>query len=734
MADSSRLSTEIQYIKSVGPKRASLFAQSGITNVGHLLYYFPSRHLDRSNLLSSNEAFTYVTKGYEGEITIIGKVTSVEKKYANKRDILIITFRDNSGYFQGVWFQGAKFFESKFKDGNTYAISGKPTISRYGDLQFAHPDSDAISDDESQTFYSTGKIIPFYRIPKELRLTNIGDLSFRKIITSAIEDYIEDITETLPDYIVQKHKLMPLREAVYAMHYPKTTEELEHAKHRFKFEELFFIELIVALRKNNFIEKIKGKAKPIKTDLVKTFVESLPYSLTKAQRNVLNEIARDMAKDEPMNRLLQGDVGSGKTIVAIIAMLIAIDNGFQAAIMAPTEILADQHNQNITNLLAPYNELHPENKITCSLIIGGQKKSTRAAEAKKILELQSRIVIGTHAIFENEVLYQNLGMIIIDEQHRFGVVQRAKLIKKGEAPDCLVMSATPIPRTLSMTVYGDLDISIINEMPKNRIPIKTHLRGESKLPAIYQYVVEETKRGFQTFVVFPLVEESEKIELKAATKHYEELTATFLKDVRVGLLHGRMKWQEKEEVMLKFKAKEFDVLISTTVIEVGIDIPNANIMIIHDAHHFGLSQLHQLRGRVGRGTSQANCILIAPDEIAAKSERFSGKVDYLSPILLEKYKASVRLQTMVQHLDGFRIAEMDLKLRGPGDIFGIQQSGFPEFKYADIAADGEIIHDAKEDAFRIITDDPHLRKPENLILRSHLQSGYAHNLQYAKIA
>ncbi len=734
MPDSNRLNTHIESIKSVGPKRASLFAQSGITNVGHLLYYFPSRHLDRSNLLTSTEAFTYVTGGYDGEVTVIGKVVSLEKKYANKRDILIITYRDGAGYFQGVWFQGANFFEKKFKVDVTYAISGKPTISRFGDLQLAHPDFDYISDDESQTFYSTGKIIPFYRIPKELRLTNIGDLSFRKIITHVIDGYIDYVTETLPAYIIEKHNLMPLRQAVYAMHYPQNTEELERAKHRFKFEELFFIELIVALRKNNFIEKIKGKAKPIKTDLVKAFVGSLPYSLTTAQRNVLNEIARDMAGDEPMNRLLQGDVGSGKTIVAVIAMLIAIDNGFQAAIMAPTEILADQHNQNITNLLAPYNELHPENKINCSLILGGQKKSVRAAEAKKILDLHSQIIIGTHAIFESEVLYQNLGMVIVDEQHRFGVVQRAKLIRKGEAPDCLIMSATPIPRTLSMTVYGDLDISIINEMPKNRIPIKTHLRGESKLPAIYNYVVEEARRGFQTFVVFPLVEESDKLELKAATKHYEELTASYLKDVRVGLLHGRMKWQEKEEVMLKFKEKEFDVLISTTVIEVGIDIPNANIMIIHDAHHFGLSQLHQLRGRVGRGTSQANCILVAPDEIAAKSERFSGKVDYLSPMLLEKFKASIRLQTMVQHLDGFHIAEMDLKLRGPGDIFGIQQSGFPEFKFADIATDGEIIHDAKEEAFKIIQDDPHLKKPENHILRSHLQNSYSHNLQYAKIA
>lgn len=729
-----KLTDSIQYIKSVGPKRAALFASAGINTIRDLLFCFPSRHLDRSNLLNSNQAFTYVTQGYEGEITIIGKVVSSDAKHFHGKTILNVSFRDDAGFFQCVWFQGAQYYENRFHQGDTFAISAKPTISKYGDLQFAHPDFDLITEDESQNFYSTGKIIPFYRIPKELRSKNIGDLSFRKIVTHAVDGYLQYLEETLPEDIISKHKLLPLREAVLAMHYPEDMKQYETAKRRFKFEELFYIELIVALRKYNLKEKIKGSQKKMHSALVKDFLGTLPFTLTGAQQNAVKDIFHDMAKEEPMNRLLQGDVGSGKTIVSLIAMLLAVDNGFQAALMAPTEILADQHYRTISSLLKELEAKFPEHKITCSLVIGGQTKSARVAEKEKIAAKGSHIIIGTHAIFESDLSFSNLGLVVIDEQHRFGVIQRARLITKGEMPDCLVMSATPIPRTLSMTLYGDLDVSVINELPKNRLPIRTHLRGEHSLPLIYNFLVTEAKKGCQSFVIFPLVEESEKLELKAAMQHYEELTETYLKDVRVGLLHGRMKWKEKEEMMLKFKAKEFDVLIATTVIEVGIDIPNANIMVINDAHHFGLSQLHQLRGRVGRGSVQAHCILVAPDEIAAKSERFSGKVEYLSPMLLEKFKASVRLQTMVQYLDGFKIAEMDLKLRGPGDIFGTEQSGFPEFKYANIAEDIELVFSAKEEAFAIIESDHRLALPAHKLCKDNLMHHYSLNLKYAKIA
>jgi ATP-dependent DNA helicase RecG len=472
----------------------------------------------------------------------------------------------------------------------------------------------------------------------------------------------------------------------------------------------------------------------VQSSLVKDFLSVLPFDLTGAQKKVLHEIRTDMQSGEPMNRLLQGDVGSGKTIVALIAILIAIDSGYQAAFMAPTEILADQHARSINKMLEPFLEKFPQYKIKTALVIGGQAKTKRNKELDTIARSGTNIIIGTHALFEGQVVFNKLGLVVIDEQHRFGVIQRARLIQKGEAPDCLVMSATPIPRTLSMTLYGDLDVSIIDEMPKNRIPIRTDLRGEQRLPLIYKFIHDKVKEGYQAFVVYPLVEESEKLELKAAQQHYDELTTTFLNEMRVGLLHGRMKWQQKEEVMNRFAAKEFDVLIATTVIEVGIDIPNANIMVINDAHHFGLSQLHQLRGRVGRGTQQSYCILVAPDEVVAASAKIKDNIEYLAPALLEKYKASIRLQTMVKYLDGFKVAEVDLKLRGPGDIFGTKQSGYPEFKYADITEDGVLLVAAKKEAFEIIRTDEKLSLPEHKLLAKNLLEHYSENLKYAKIA
>ncbi len=435
-----------------------------------------------------------------------------------------------------------------------------------------------------------------------------------------------------------------------------------------------------------------------------------------------------------MNRLLQGDVGSGKTIVALISMLIAIDNGFQAALMAPTEILADQHAKNISAMMSKLALSHKGKEIKVSLLLGGQKKSVRNQKLSDIELQEADIIIGTHAIFEEQVKFNNLGLIVIDEQHRFGVKQRALLQSKGKTPDVLVMSATPIPRTLSMTVYGDLDFSVINEMPKNRIPIKTVLRGEKKLPEIYNFIIDKAKEGYQTFLVYPLVEDSEKLDLKAAITFYEDLKENHLKNLKLGLIHGRMNWQEKEEVMLMFKDKMFDVLVSTTVIEVGIDIPDANIILINDAHRFGLSQLHQLRGRVGRSNKQAYCILITKDEIAAKQNANELELDYLSSVQLEKYKSSVRLQSMVKYLDGFKIAEIDLKLRGPGDIFGTKQSGFPELKYTNIIEDTELILEAKQSAFKLIENDPKLENNFSALIRKNLIKHYSENLSYAKIA
>lgn len=727
------LDDSVQYLKSVGPKRAESFAKIGIRTIRDLLFYFPSRHLDRTTVLTAAKAFGYMMNGFDGELTVIGKVFEKEKKRFGKREILKVQFRDETGFFECVWFQGTKYFYSVFNEGDTFAISSKPDISKYGALQFIHPDFDKISEEE-KSFLHTGKIIPFYRIPKELKSGNIGDLSLRRIINLAVENYADMIGETLPEEIIRQNNLMNLSEAVRNYHFPESTSKLNLAKRRFKFEELFYLELLVALRKQNYRSKLTGNRMSIKTNLIKNFLKTLPFELTKAQLKVLSEIKNDLLSERPMNRLLQGDVGSGKTIVALIAMLIAVDNGFQAAIMAPTEILADQHAKNISAMMRKLYERFPEREIKVSLLLGGQKKSEKEKRLEEIELQEADIVVGTHALFEEKVNYKNLGLVVIDEQHRFGVRQRARLQHKGKTPEVLVMSATPIPRTISMTIYGDLDVSVIDEMPKNRKPVKTVLRGESRLPEIFKFIIDKKKEGYQTFIVYPLVEESDKLELKAAQTYYEELSKTHLKNLSLGLIHGRMSWQEKEEKMLLFLKKNFDVLVSTTVIEVGIDIPDANIILINDAHRFGLSQLHQLRGRVGRSEKQAYCILVTKDEIVQYNIQQQIEFDYLSSAMIEKYKSAIRLQTMVKTNNGFEIAETDLKIRGPGDIFSTKQSGFPDLKYADIVQDADLISLTKNIAFDIINKDPSLDSPLNNVIRKNLIKHYSDNLQYAKIA
>ncbi len=727
------LESSVQYIKSVGPKRAESFSKIGINTVRDLIFYFPSRHLDRTTVLTAARAYGYAINGYDGEATIVAKVVDKEKRNLGRKEILKVQLRDSTGFIECVWFQGVKYFHSVFNEGDYFAISGKPEIN-YNKLQIVHPDFDKITEEETQNFLNTGKIIPFYRIPKELKQTKIGDLSLRRIIHFTVESYVNKVEETLPKKIIEQHKLVDIATAIKNYHYPATNELFAKAKRRFKFEEMFYLELLVAIRKNNYQTKLFGNMMKIKTSLVSDFINTLPFELTKAQLNVLTEIKNDMLSDKPMNRLLQGDVGSGKTIVALISMLIAVDNGFQAALMAPTEILADQHAKNISEMMKKLYKVNPVKEIKVSLLLGGQKKSERIKKLSDIESQEADIIIGTHAVFEGQVKFKDLGLIVIDELHRFGVKQRAALQSKGKTPDVLVMSATPIPRTLSMTVYGDLDLSIVNEMPKNRIPVKTVLRGEKKLPEIYKFIIDKSKENYQTFLVYPLVEESEKLDLKAATTFYEDLKENHLQNLKLGLIHGRMSWQEKEEVMMMFKNKMFDVLVSTTVIEVGIDIPDANIILINDAHRFGLSQLHQLRGRIGRGNKQGYCILITKDEIAAKQNANELELEYLSSVQLERYKSSVRLQSMVKYSDGFKIAEIDLKLRGPGDIFGTKQSGFPELKYTNIADDQELILEAKQSAFELIKKDPHLEKIFSAVIRANLIKHYSENLYYAKIA
>ncbi len=728
------LNRSVQYIKSVGPKRAESFEKLGIKTIRDLLFYFPTRHLDRTTTLPAVKAYGFAVNGFDGELTVIAKVEDKEKRRFGKKEVLKVQFRDSSGFFECVWFQGVKYFNSVFNEGDIFALSGKPAITKYGNLQFVHPDFDRITEDESNSFLNTGKIIPFYRIPKELREKNIGDLSLRRIISSAVEKYTDYLDETLPEDLIKEHNLQSIQDSVRNFHFPETKENLNAAVERFKFEEIFNLEILVALKKYNYKTKLSGNAMKVKTGLVHDFLGILPFKLTEAQLKVLGEIRKDMESPYPMNRLLQGDVGSGKTIVALIAMLIAVDNGFQAVLLAPTEILADQHAKNISKLLNRLSTANKEHVIKLNLLIGGQKKSERNKALSEIENKVVDIIIGTHALFEENVKFKKLGLIIVDEQHRFGVAQRAKLQSKGSAPDVIVMSATPIPRTLSMTVYGDLDVSVIDELPKNRKSIKTILRGDNKLPAIFKFIVDKAKEGYQSYIVYPLVEDSDKLELKAAETYYNELRNGALKELNIGLLHGKMPWQEKEEVMLLFLAKKFDVLIATTVIEVGIDIPDANIILINDAHRFGLSQLHQLRGRVGRSDKQAYCILVTHDKLASVNGNFSQEIEYLSSSQMEKYKTSIRLGTMVKHSDGFKIAEVDLKLRGPGDIFGTQQSGFPELKFLDISKDVDLISTAKQAAFDRIENDPNLKEKANLVIRKNLIKHYSNNLQYAKIA
>ncbi len=716
----------IQFLPGVGPKRAASFAKVGIKTVEDLLYFFPSKYLDRTKILTVSKVTQLIVNNYDGEVTIVGEVIDKEVIQNRKRQIFKVRFKDPSGFFECVWFSGIKYFKTLFNEHEHYAISAKPVLTRYGNLQFTHPDFDKFTDDESEDFVNTGKIIPFYSIPKELRTKNIGDIGLRRIILAAVENYSHLLKETLTPELIKKHNLLNCNDAIKNIHFPETSELLNKAKERYKYEELFYIELLVALRKYNFLKKTNGIQFKIHTEIIKQFLNSLPFELTKDQLKVLSEIKKDMLSTKPMNRLLQGDVGSGKTIVALISILIAISNGYQTVFMAPTEILANQHFQNIKKLLQNFD-------FDIEQLIGGTKKTDKKKIIEKIKNNECNILIGTHALIEENVDFANLGLVIIDEQHRFGVAHRGKLIRKGISPDVLIMTATPIPRTLTMTVYGDLDLSLIKELPKNRVPVKTVLRGENSLPDIYKFIIDKNKEGYQTFIVYPLVEESEKMELKAAEVYYEKLKQSDLKELKIGLLHGRMNWREKDETMQRFNNKEFDVLISTTVIEVGIDIPNANIMVINDAERFGLSQLHQLRGRIGRGTEQAYCILVTKNDLAKKTSSFNFNFEYLSRAQIEYHKSKIRLNAMVKYNSGFELSEVDLKLRGPGDIFGKMQSGFPQLKFADLTTDQELLINAKQDAFNIIEQDITLSNPVNKTIKRKLKNFYSENLDYATV-
>ena len=735
---SSRLAIPVQFVKGIGPKKAAILEKIGIRDVLDLFFYVPRRYLDRSVILTIAQLRATANRGgFESaggpaernvrqDVTIVGEVRSFKVLGVGRTARFVLVLADQTGSMQCVWFGGVAYWRKAFRLGEVLAASGQPTFYG-GTMQFVHPEFDRLSStgeieeiDWTKTLH-TGGLVPLYPSSQDLSRVGLDSRGFRRSLHAALDATLDLIPETLPENLRERRGLISFHEAVRAVHFPDSMEGLQSGLKRLKYEELFHFQLKLALKRHAVREE-KGISYDIRSALARRLVDSLPFALTRAQVRVINEISADMAAATPMNRLLQGDVGSGKTIVALLAMLIAVDNGFQATFMAPTEILAEQHFKTLSSFLCDL-------PVTIRLLVGAQRSRLR----QDILEDTSRgtaqIVVGTHALFEKQVAFHRLGLVIIDEQHRFGVRQRALARQKGVNPDVLVMTATPIPRTLSLTLFGDLDVSLLDELPKDRRPVRTLLKQEEEKESVYQFIREKIREGRQAYFVYPLIEESEKIDLKAATIHYEQLQKRVFPDFRLGLIHGRLQGEEKDRVMRAFQRREIDILVATTVIEVGIDVPNASVMVIENAERFGLSQLHQLRGRVGRGSDQSTCILLARKWIARRAERVGGMAGGpLQPALDEQHLAERRLAAMLSTNDGFKIAEYDLELRGPGDFFGTRQSGIPEFRVADILTDGLLLDNAREDAFDVVQRDPHLSNPAHQILAEHLRTRFREDL------
>jgi ATP-dependent DNA helicase RecG len=718
----------LQYVKGIGPKRASALASAGIHTIRDLLFYFPFDYLDRSRIVSIRDLRKYVDA--ERPVTIIGEVYRVELRRSRRSNRLVffLTVKDDTGFLTCVWFEGVQWYKDAFEQGELLALSAYPDFDKLGRIQFTHPEFDRLRGAEEEDepdwgkLFNTGAIIPKYPSTSELGKVGLDSRGFRRIIRNALKTHLMTIEEIMPDEIRERANLAGCRTALQGIHFPENRDAMESARRRLKFDELFFLQLMLAYRKRRYGQEKKGITYAVESTLARTLAGALTFQLTGAQRRVLREITDDMQKPTPMNRLLQGDVGSGKTIVALLAMLVALENKYQVALMAPTEVLAEQH----FRTLSAYLENLP---VNVRLLIGGQKKKLREDVLEDIRSGRAHIVVGTHALLEEQVRFARLGFVVIDEQHRFGVMQRATIREKGLNPDVLVMTATPIPRTLALTVYGDLDVSVIDEMPANRKPIRTGVRLEEQKDKVYEFVRREVRQGRQVYIVFPLIEESEKVDLKAATVEFERLQTAVFPSFRLGLLHGRMKSEEKDRIMQNFKSGEIQILVSTTVIEVGIDVPNATIMIVENAERFGLSQLHQLRGRVGRGAEQSFCILIG------NYGWFDAHKRGMEPgeVKKEKLDAKIRLETMVDTSDGFKIAEVDLRLRGPGEFFGLRQSGVPAFRIANLVEDGELVVVARKEAISLVDRDPQLRSPGHQAVRKHFESQYRDALELGNI-
>ncbi|MNF38738.1 ATP-dependent DNA helicase RecG [compost metagenome] len=681
------LQTPIEYLKGVGPNRGELLRKElGIHKYGDLVNFFPNRYIDRTRYYKINEL-----QNNAAEVQIIGKIINIKTvEFAKGRKRLVATFVDDTGQMELVWFQGHKWIRESLKLNEVCVIFGKCT-SFNGLFNMAHPEIELLKEHE-QSLRSAMQ--PVY--PSTETLTNRG-ISNRVINKMMQQLFLETqalFTETLPDYLINELKLIPKRAALFNIHFPKSSDVLAKAQFRLKFEELFFIQLQLITK--NLIRKHKIKGHPF-TKVGEYFNEfyqnHLPFELTNAQKRVIKEIRTDMGSNAQMNRLLQGDVGSGKTIVAFMSMLLAIDNGFQACLMAPTEILANQHFIGLSELAKTLN-------INIQILTGSTKTAARKVIHEELENGSLHILIGTHALLEDKVKFKNLGLAVIDEQHRFGVEQRSKLWKKNTIPPhVLVMTATPIPRTLAMSLYGDLDISVIDELPPGRKPIQTVHRFDSNRLKVWKFLRDEIALGRQIYIVYPLIQESEKMDFKDLMDGYESISRDFpLPQYSISILHGKMKPAEKDSEMKRFSEGKTNIMVATTVIEVGVNVPNASVMIIESAERFGLSQLHQLRGRVGRGAEQSYCILMTSHKLSSDSR--------------------TRMETMVGTNDGFEIAEVDLKLRGPGDLMGTQQSGVLNLQIADIVRDRDILMLARNYALKILKDDAPMQKPEHTTLRA----------------
>jgi len=685
------LNTSIKYIKGVGQKRAEALSTAGIDTVNDLLHYYPRRYLDRTTVKSIRD----VKKG--DQATMVGTVEVCGERQARKRKLFQAVLSDGTGMITLVWFNGVKYIKNAIQKGDRLAIHGK--VEFYNGFQIVHPDFDKLDSDADPI--NTGTIIPLYPLSAELKKVRIDHRIFRRIIKD-IKDLFSVIEDHFEESIINEEKLISLQTALQHIHFPESRENLHAAIYRLKFDEHFFLQLLMALRKNSY-EKVGTNALTKSGPQVQQIEDGLGFELTGAQKNVIQEILEDIALPKAMNRLLQGDVGSGKTIVAIIVAATAVVNGVQVAVMAPTEILAHQHYKSFKKLL---NKVH----ISCALLVGRQK----AAERKQILTAinggKIDIVVGTHALIQKDVEFKNLGFVVVDEQHRFGVVQRGNLLQKGLHPHLLAMTATPIPRTMAITYHGDMDLSIIDEMPKNRKPVITKIVKEDRLQNVYNFIREEVEAGRQCMVVYPLVEETEKSDLAAASEGYESLQDIF-KGINIGLIHGRLKKNEKDAIMESYANNELNILVSTTVIEVGIDISNASVMLIEHAERFGLTQLHQLRGRIGRGSAKSYCILV---------ERNIRDISRKRLAIMEKIN------------DGFVIADEDLKMRGPGKFFSTEQSGFFKHKIADMVTDGPIIRQAREIAQNIAKADTKL--DDHPLMKERLLKDYAQYMETVTIS